>query len=314
MRKSGRVGSLPHHFSKIIVMLLSVHCILSAGISFAEPNIPVNEPNLAGANNAQVSSEVKRTQVVIIGTIHSGHHSNPKYSPDILKQIILSLKPDVILNELPLSLVDANGRPLEGIRGKDNPGGPECWAADMVAMELGIKQIPFDRPDRQENFKKTNYFERNKRWNELMNKWDESAIKEDPNSLDVRIARLQFYASQAENPFSEPENINSETYDSIVRIKYSLWYDIMPAIWKKYPGWETLVDDSCFEKQQWEERNKIMVDNIVKAAKEYPEKRLIVITGARHRWSLRDLLKDEPAIELKEYWEIIDQNAIKPTK
>ena len=31
--------------TKIIVMLLSVHCILSAAISFAEPNIPANEPN-----------------------------------------------------------------------------------------------------------------------------------------------------------------------------------------------------------------------------------------------------------------------------
>jgi len=300
---------------KIIVMLLSVHCILSAGISFAEPNIPANEPNRAGANKAQVSSEVKKTQVVIIGTIHSRHYSNPKYSPDILKQIILSLKPDVILNELPLSLVDPNGRPLEGIRGKGNPDGPECWAADDAAMELGIKQIPFDRPDRQENFKKTNYFERNKRSKELMNKWGEQTFREDPNSLDIKIAHLMSYAGQAEDQLfmnSGPEIINSETHDSVIRIKHSLWHDIMPAIWKKYPGWETLVDDSCFEKQQWEDRNRIMVNNIVKAAKEYAGKRLVVVTGATHRYILRDLLKNEPAVELKEYWEITSLGINKP--
>ncbi len=51
----------------------------------------------------------KKTEIVIIGTIHSTHYENPSYSPDILKEIILSLKPDVILNELPLSLVDPNG-------------------------------------------------------------------------------------------------------------------------------------------------------------------------------------------------------------
>jgi hypothetical protein len=302
---------------KIIVILLAVHCVLSAGISFAEPNTPSNEPNQAGANNAQVPSEVKKTQVVIIGTIHSGHHSNPKYSPDILKQIILLLKPDVILNELPLSLVDASGRPIESIRGKDLQGGPECWAADTVAMQLGIKQIPFDRPDRQENFQKTKYFEREKRSNELMNKWGREMINKDPNSLDIKIAQLMSYACQAENQLfmnSAPEIINSETHDSVIRIKHSLWYDIIPAIVQKYPGYETLVDDSYFERNQWQERNKIMVDNIVKAASQYSGKRLAVVTGATHRYSLRDSLKNEPAIELKEYWEIIDQNAVKPTK
>jgi hypothetical protein len=61
-----------------------------------------------------------------------------------------------------------------------------------------------------------------------------------------------------------------------------LWHEIIPDILKKYPGYETLVDNYCFEKQQWQERNRIMVDNIVKAAKEYPGKRLVVITGATH--------------------------------
>ena len=46
-----------------------------------------------------------------------------------------------------------------------------------------------------------------------------------------------------------------------------------------------------------------MVDNIVKAAKNHPGKRLVVITGATHRYVLRDLLKNEECIELKEYWE-----------
>jgi pheromone shutdown protein TraB len=244
---------------------------------------------------------------VIIGTIHSAHYKNPKYSPETLKEIILSLKPDAILNELPLSLVDPNGRPLETIRGKDLQGGPECWAADTVATQLGIKQIPFDRPDRQENFKKTNYCERQKRSNELANEWGKETTNKDPNSLDVKIAQLMSYASQAEGTLfmnSGPEIINSEAHDSIIRIRHSLWHEIIPDILKKYPGYETLVDNYCFEKQQWQERNRIMVDNIVKAAKEYPGKRLVVITGATHRYTLRDLLKDVNSIDLKEYWEI----------
>ena len=281
-----------------IIVLTVFFCIYYATTNFAEQ---------------QVSPEIKKTEVVIVGTIHATHYKNPKYSPEVLKEIIFSLKPNVILNELPLSLVDSNGRPIEKIRGRESSC-PEIWAANKVAMELGIKQIPFDRPDREENFKKTNYFERQKRSIEMADKWGHETIKKDPNSLDVRIVQLMSYASQAEGTLfmnSGPEIINSEAHDSVIRIKHSLWHDIMPAILQKYPGYETLIDDYCFEKQQWLERNRIMVDNIIKAAKEYSGKRLVVVTGATHRYGLRDLLKDANSIELKEYWEIVSPDVKK---
>lgn len=271
-----------------IAGLLLICCTLCAGINFAEQ---------------QASSEVEKTEVVIIGTIHGKHYKNSKYSPEVLKETILALNPDGILNELPLSRVDPSGRPLHRSYSKH----PEGWAADTVAMKLGIKQIPFDRPDRQENFKRTGYFERQKRANRLSNKWGKMVYENDPNSLDLKIAQLMGYAGQAEGYLftnSDPEIINSEAHDSIIRIKKSLWYDIMPTILKKYPGYKTLVEDYYFARDQWIERNRIMADNIIKAAKEYPGKRLVVVTGATHRYILRDLLKDEKSIELKEYWQI----------
>ena len=263
-----------------------------------------------GSAESRVPPETKKTQVVIIGTIHGSHYKNPKYSPEILRQIILSLKPDAILNELPLSQVDPNGRPLF----RDIKKHPEGWAADAVAMKLGIKQIPFDRPDREENYKKTNYFERQKQAGKLANEWGEQIMKEDPNSVDFKIAQLLGYAARAEEHLfinSTPDVINSETHDSIIRIKFSLRYDIMPALLKKYPGYEALIDDYLFQKQEWTERNKIMVDNILKTAKEYPGKRLVVVTGASHRYVLRDLLKDVSSIDLKEYWEITSSESQK---
>ncbi len=254
------------------------------------------------------SPKAKKTQVVIIGTIHSAHHKNPKYSPDVVKEIILSLKPDAILIELPLSLVEPNGRPIKKIRGK-NGSCPETWAADQAASELGVKQIPFDRPDRQKNFKKTKHFQRQKRANKLANKWGKQVYESDPNSIDLKVAQLQSYAGRAEgNLFhsSNPKIINSEAHDSIIRIKLSVWHNIMPAILQKYPGYETLIDDYHFARDQWHERNKIMADNIIKAAGKYPGKRLVVMTGATHRYILRDLLKNEENIDLKEYWELIE--------
>ncbi len=265
---------------------------------------------LCDIGNAQKSPAPEdKTQVVIIGTIHAKHFKNPNYTPDILKGIILSLKPDAILNELPLSKVDPNGRPLEKIRRKDNPGGPECWAADTAATELQIRQIPFDRPDRQKNFRKTNYFERQRRSIALSKKWANQVETDEPNSMDLKIAKLLGHIAGAEYHLfknAEPRIINSEAHDSIIRTKKSLWYDILPSIVEKYPGYQILADDYRFAKDQWNQRNRIMADNIIKAAKEFPGKRLVVNTGATHRYILRDLLKDESGIDLKEYWAIID--------
>ena len=85
------------------------------------------------------------TEVVIVGTLHQGHYQNPHYSPDVLKDILVRLKPSAILNELPLSQIETDGRPKK--REKDKY--PENWAADTAAGELKIHQIAFDRPDGQ---------------------------------------------------------------------------------------------------------------------------------------------------------------------
>ena len=274
--------------------------LLSSGFCFGEKT--------AGQVN---EGKLRRAEVVIIGTIHSRHYENSNYSPEKLKEIILSLKPDVILNELPLSLVESDGRPLERIRSKDNTSGPESWVADTVAQQLGIKQIPFDRPDRQENFRKTKYFEKQSKSAELKKIMGEHIERIAPNSNYIKMVQLQGYASQAEASLflnAKPDVMNSEAHDSIIRIKKSLWYDLVPRIMVKYPGFKEVVALDHFFRDEWNVRNTIMVENIVKAANEYPGKRLVVITGATHRYILRDLLKDNPHVELKEYWEIIGRN------
>ena len=250
---------------------------------------------------------------MIIGGIHHFHYESPKYTPEVLKEIIQALKPDAILNELPLSLVDPNGRPLP----RHYVQSPECWAADTVATQLGIKQIPFDRPNRQEHYRKTKKFERRKKAEKRFSEWLEQVKIKAPESVDLKITQLSTYCLQAQIDLSNnvgPEIINSDGYDEIIRIRHILWKEIRPEILKKYPGYEKLVEDYDFDYQEWQERNRIMANNIIKATKEYAGKRLVVITGAEHRHTLRDLLRDEKSIELKEYWQLIEPNITKPEK
>ena len=241
-----------------------------------------------------------KTTVVLVGTIHKAHYTNPEYSQAALKEIILFLKPDAILNELPLSQVDPNGRPTY----RDPNKHPEGWAADTVATQLSIRQIPFDQPDREENFKKTDYYRREKRANELVSRWGNEIDSKDPNSGDLKILAMGGLAAQAQTKFTRPETINSDAFDLVIKIKHTVFYEISPQVLAKYKGYETAASDFAFLGEQWRQRNEIMAENIIKAAKENPGKRLVVVTGCEHRYILRDLLAKEQSVELKEYWEL----------
>lgn len=274
---------------KYITMIVLFFCLASSQLS-AET---VSEES----NNL---TAVKTTEVIIIGTIHGRHYKNPNYSPEVLKDIIIRLKPVAILNELPLSQWDPNGKPLY----RNHEKNPEGWASNTAAQQLKIKQIPFDRPDREENFKKTNYFQRQDKYLKAIRQWAELREKDDPNDMDLKLFISWYDASYAQGYLDihgTAENINSEGYDRVVRIKHRLVKEIIPEIVLKYPGYEYLAEEGKFIRDQWIERNKIMTDNIVKIAEDFNGKRIVVLTGSEHRYILKDILKKNESIELKEF-------------
>ena len=59
--------------TKIIVMLLAVHCVLSAGISFAEPNTPGNEPNQPAYLKPMPPEKLKEDLDFLFKTIEEVH-------------------------------------------------------------------------------------------------------------------------------------------------------------------------------------------------------------------------------------------------
>jgi hypothetical protein len=224
---------------KKAVAFLSMIVIYSSGTALADD-----------ANSTTVS-QPQKTIVILVGTIHKAHYTKPDYSPTILKGIVLALKPDAILNELPLSQVDSNGRPLN----RDPNKNPEGWVADTVAEKLGIRQIPFDRPDRQENYKKTGYFEREKQACELLSKWRDELISKDPDSSDLKAVVMGDLATEAQTKFSSPQSINSDAFDLVIKIKHTVFYEIAPQILAKYKGYETAARDFNFLGEQWRQRN-----------------------------------------------------------
>ena len=250
------------------------------------------------------SPRAEKTQVVLIGTIHFQHHKSALYKPEVLRGIIVALKPAAILNELPLSQVETDGRPKSRTYQS-----PESWAADQAATELKAKQIPFDRPDRQKFYARTKYFSRQRRFSKQFQKWCRRMQSEDPNHPVHRIVRLlqELGRAQREITLEEPpRTINSKAFDAMIRARHAIGQELIPDMLRHYPALKASVEDAQFILDEWRERNQIMAANIVKAARAQAGKRIAVITGCEHRYILRDLLEDESQIELKEYWELVD--------
>lgn len=246
-----------------------------------------------------------RTEVVIIGTVHGLHLKSPTYSPEVLREILRAVKPSAILNELPLDMVEANGRPKD--RGYDSP---ENWAADQVASELNIPQIPFDRPDRQQYFARTRYFQRQDGVSDWRRKWLQAAEEQGPGSIDLACAQFVMEMQGIQGYFLErplPEFINSDVHDRLIYLKHVEAPPRLLAIFKKSPDFTPqIAADMAFLEEEWLERNAIMARNIEKAAGEYPGRRVVVVTGAEHRYVLRNLLREKERIILKEYWQVAD--------
>ncbi len=137
----------------------------------------------------------------------------------------------------------------------------------------GIRQIPFDRPDREENFKKTRYFERERQVTQLCQDWCAQMEKDTPDSADLITFKTMAQVTQSQiywHRTASPKIINSEGFDSLIRAKKYLQHDVLSSIFNKYPEYKIIADEIFFFKNQWQERNRIMANNIIKAAKEYP--------------------------------------------
>jgi hypothetical protein len=200
-----------------------------------------------------------------VGTLHGAHLSNRRYSPEILCKTLEDLRPDAILVELPASLMDGDGRPIN--RGRSDC--PENWATDSVATKLGIKQIPFDQPDRQEIFQKARYSQREAQVNALLSQWSAEVRTHNQPASDLNTILVFGSILSAQRNFSAtggPETINSKGHDELIRAKHTLMYDVLPVLAGQRSGYEAIASEQAFFKDHWEQRNRAMVDHVLKAA------------------------------------------------
>lgn len=245
------------------------------------------------------------TEIVLLGTLHGTHRENARYSRDILRDLIVTLKPAAILIELPPTI---NGQPtIEEQRTIPRLATNENWSANAAADVLQIPVIPYDREGRNEFYQETKYFDRQTQLSRRLGSWlnTEENARSAPAEAAI-LGPLSGNASRSQRYFdlnSGPEIINSEGYDRLIRLKHFLFQELMPELSAKVSSLSDLTAEFAFFRDEWHARNQSMADNIAKQAKKYPARRIVVLCGSEHRYILRDLLSTQPDVVLREFYE-----------
>lgn len=86
-------------------------------------------------------------------------------------------------------------------------------------------------------------------------------------------------------------DINNKFVDSIIRERQEFVYNKIPEILITKELSNDLKEFAPIHMKYWDKRNKAMVDNIINQIKNYPNHRIVVLTGYSHRYYLIDKLK-----------------------
>jgi hypothetical protein len=247
------------------------------------------------------------TEVIVIGTIHGDHSANVHYSAETLRDIIVALQPAAILIELPPRI---NGRPtvVNGRRASWLSRANEGWAQNAAAEALKVPLIPFDRDGRNEFYAQTRYFSRRDSASARLEALVDRLRVEDSGALEPLLLEIYHDISRSQRLLhraAPPEVINSAAFDELIRAKRSMDQDLVLHLAEAHADQSELVGEYRFFGAEWEERNRIMAENIEKVDREYPGKRLVVLTGSEHRYVLREHLMGSAGLVVREYWELL---------
>lgn len=287
---------------KLLIALVGIYCATAC--------LVVADSDATGNRKQGAAPAPDTTEIVLLGTLHHRHQENKAYSVDILRAIIVALKPSAILVEMPPTIGG-----LQTVKNDRIPkqfAGNENTVANQAADILRVRLIPYDRKGRNENYKATGYFDREKKAYRHLDGWIEEQTNEEPESvkaLTMRVLYASAIGSQAYlNRHAGPAIINSPAHDEIIRNKKCIQHKIVPKLLAA-SGRQELAREFLFFCDEWETRNQIMAENIVEIAKKHVGKRLVVLCGTEHRYILRDLLDKSNRILLNEFYEVPEWTA-----
>lgn len=240
--------------------------------------------------NSEYPTENKtKNEVLVLGTIHSGHLTDSLYTIDYLDKLIRKINPDFILAEIPRDRMD---QAMRGFKRDDSISEPRVMRfpeyVDVVfplSKELSFEIIPtagWTKPMADERSAKLR------------------AISKDSSRISdwtayTKANRRSDSMYKVSGKINDPYFIHSQAYDDIQDISLQT-YNRLFNVELGLGGWENI--------------NIAHYWNIEKALEKHRHtgKRFLIIYGAGHKgWFLRQLRKrdDITLLEMKPYLDAI---------
>jgi hypothetical protein len=235
-----------------------------------------------------------QTELCIVGEVHE---ERAYMNSDSVYNILLKIKPDVILIELDSTCFTIDFRfiyPLDSLEGNQNVG------AEKYRLQYKVDLRPFDVSGRNEWYIETNYFDnQDNMWKDIFNLYKNNELsKRDKEDVDI-LLKVMNYNWMTVNSVRD---LNEERMVKFLSLREKILYPKIVSIVENTEKLRHWVDFARIWETQWFERNAVMADNIKKIAKEYKNKRIVAFVGLEHKPGLLDLLKDSNDFVIREYW------------
>jgi len=242
-------------------------------------------------NNQKISKDLKN-EVLILGTIHSGHLKDSIYNIDFLEKLIIEINPDFILAEIPPNRFE---NAMKGFVKDDSISEPRVMRfpeyVDVVfplTKKMDFKIIP------TAGWTSIMAEERRKKLRAIS--VDSSRVDDWNTYLTANALSDSTY--KATKKVNDPYFIHTHQYDSI--------QDLSLQVYNKLFNEELALGG-------WENINVAHYWNIQDALinHKYSGKRFLIIYGAGHKgWFLRELRKRDDIIllEMKPFLDAITKN------
>lgn len=239
------------------------------------------------------NAATKKNEVLVLGTIHSGHLKDPVYNIDYLTKLIRRIKPDYILTEIPPDIFEAA---MAGFK------------KDGVVTEPRVKVFPeyvnvIFPLTREMNFE----IIPTAGWTKFMNDDRNRILKAISENPDRKAEWDEYQAANkrsdemliATGKENDPYFIHTDEYDRIQDIGLQVYNRLFNAE-IGLGGWENINIAHYWN-----------IEKVLEAHR-YQGKRILITYGAGHKgWFLRQLRKRDD-IKLLEMKPFLD--AIKSTK
>ncbi len=235
----------------------------------------------------------KRTELIMLGTVHQPVEN---FNSDDLYNILVKLKPDLILFEVDSSFF------TQEFKFNKTWSSNENIATVKYINNHKVDVRPYDFTGRNEYRIKIGSRPTDRKTTKLL---DSLYIKGDLNVKETLIYEEFHEINDSLNSFAVlgPKSFNNNTTDSIAKVRQHYQYEKLMEIIKGRKVFSNTfhikADGDSISYMEgykragefWHLRNKTMAKNILHFTKEYKGKRIVVLNGYFHRYYLNSLLK-----------------------